>query len=415
MSYLPPKLKQCRLCGNTKLVKVLDLGLQELTGVFPRSASQKVAKGPLELVKCHDPENEQSCGLLQLGHTFNAGDMYGDNYGYRSGLNDSMVQHLQKKVSRIIDLYKPNLGDIIIDIGSNDGTTLGFYPRDKFHLLGIDPTGEKYKSFYPIGVDLINDFFSGNIVKKYLSGRKAKIITSFSMFYDLDSPLKFAQEVRELLVDDGIWVFEQSYMPTMLKKNSYDTVCHEHLEYYSMRQIKWIADNADLKIIDVEFNEVNGGSFSVTVAPSSSKYSVCSDLNLILSHEIEMSLDKLNPYYEFADRVVDAKDALVTFVARMVRDGKKVAALGASTKGNVILQYCGFSQSDILFVAEVNPDKYGSLTPGSHIPIVSEDYAFSQSVDYFIVLPWHFRKFFTQTEKFKSKKLLFPLPQIDLI
>jgi NDP-4-keto-2,6-dideoxyhexose 3-C-methyltransferase len=415
MSKLPIKLKRCRLCGSEKLVKVLDLGVQELTGVFPRSANQVVAKGPLELVKCHDPKNEQSCGLLQLGHSFDAGDMYGENYGYRSGLNASMVNHLEKKVEKIIQLYQPDLGDIVIDIGSNDGTTLGFYPNGKFQLLGIDPTGEKFKKFYPAGVDLIENFFSESLVKNYLNGRKAKVITSFSMFYDLDSPLKFAQEVRALLADDGVWVFEQSYMPTMLMKNSYDTVCHEHLEYYSLTQIKWIADRADLKIVDVEFNDVNGGSFSVTAAPATSKYSIYGDLDLFLRKELEMSLDQLTPYYEFAERVVAVKDDLVAFVAESKENGKKIAALGASTKGNVILQYCGFTQSDILFIAEVNPDKYESLTPGSHIPIVSEDYAFSQSVDFFIVLPWHFRQFFAESAKFKNKNLLFPLPHIEFL
>lgn len=414
MSNEPIILKCCRICGNANLVKVLDLGLQAQTGVFPKSADDHITVGPLQLVKCHGSADEEVCGLLQLGHTYNLGEMYGDNYGYRSGLNSSMVTHLRQKVSKILEIVQLVPGDLIVDIGSNDGTTLGAYPSHKFRLVGIDPTGEKFKQYYPPEAELISDFFSEQKVRSLVGEQQAKVITSFSMYYDLESPLGFAREIRQLLAPEGIWVFEQSYMPRMLEQNSYDTVCHEHLEYYGLQQIKWITDRSDLKIVDVEFNDVNGGSFSVSVAPSSSSFPAFVHLDQLLQHEKDMKLDQLGPYLAFSDRVVELKNDLLRFVREAKMHGKKIAGLGASTKGNVLLQYCGLSKNDLSCIGEVNPDKYGCVTPGSHIPIVSEDEVLNLKADYLLVLPWHFKSFFTKSKKFRGSTFLFPLPSIEL-
>lgn len=235
------KIEKCRICGNVNLEQVLNLGEQALTGVFPREKSNQVTSGPLRLVKCIG-ENDDECGLLQLEHSYELSEMYGENYGYRSGLNDSMVKHLHKKVERILASVELNDGDLVVDIGSNDSTTLQAYPSSGPNLVGIDPTGIKFHKYYPDHIQLIPDFFSSRLLNNRFPGKKAKIITSFSMFYDLEKPMKFMQEVFDVLADDGVWVFEQSYMPTMLEMNSYDTVCHEHLEYYALSQIKWMSD-----------------------------------------------------------------------------------------------------------------------------------------------------------------------------
>ncbi len=264
------RISECRICKNTELVEVLDLGVQALTGVFPRTKAQDVTAGPLKLVKCTG--DEAACGLLQLQHTYDLGELYGDNYGYRSGLNASMVAHLHRKVRRILDRVRLPDDALIVDIGSNDSTTLQAYPTQGCTLVGIDPTANKFREFYPPHIRLIPDFFSATTIQQHLLARKATVITSFSMFYDLEEPLTFMKEVAEVLDDEGVWVLEQSYMPTMLRMNSYDTVCHEHLEYYALKQIKWMTDRADLKIIDVEFNDINGGSFSLMVAKRGSHY-----------------------------------------------------------------------------------------------------------------------------------------------
>lgn len=406
-------IENCRICGNKHLEVVLDLGEQMLTGIFPRQKGAQVTSGPLRLVKCTG--SDEACGLLQLQHSYSLDQMYGENYGYRSGLNASMVTHLHNKVKKILKQVQLRQGELIIDIGSNDSTTLQAYPSSGLILAGIDPTGVKFRSYYPVHVQLIADFFSAALVKERFGGQKARVITSFSMFYDLEDPLGFMRQVYEVLADDGIWVFEQSYMPEMLKQNSYDTVCHEHLEFYALRQIKWMTDRVGFRIIEVEFNDVNGGSFSVTVSKSKSSSTVLPAVQKILDLEQTLSLDTFVPYQAFAKRVEKTKIDLLGFIKTAHTQGKMVAALGASTKGNVLLQYCGLSAKDISFVAEVNAEKYGCYTPGSWIPIIPEDELLERKPDYLIVLPWHFRKFFQVQEKYKKFNLVFPLPDLEIV
>ena len=407
------KVEKCRICGNTHLEKVLDLGEQMLTGVFPRERGEQITTGPLHLVKCVG--GEETCGLLQMGHSYDLGEMYGDNYGYRSGLNASMVAHLKNKVARILKSVSLNDGDLVIDIGSNDSTTLQAYPSKGPILVGVDPTGIKFHSYYPSHIQLIPDFFSAALVKERFPGKKAKVVTSFSMFYDLEDPMGFMRQVYDVLSDDGIWVFEQSYMPTMLDTNSYDTVCHEHLEFYALRQIKWMADRVGFKILDVEFNDVNGGSFSISVAKSLGDKSVLPAVQNILDAEKAKGLDTLAPYLAFANRVVHSKNELLEFIRIAHAEGKVVAGLGASTKGNVLLQYCGITEKEISVIGEVNAEKYGCFTPGTWLPIVPENDLLQNEPDYLIVLPWHFRKFFVANSKWKHAKLVFPLPTLEVI
>lgn len=408
------KIQKCRLCGNAELIPVVDLGEQYLTGVFPReNAASTLTKGPLRLVKCHGGDN--ACGLLQLEHSYDLDEMYGENYGYRSGLNANMVRHLYEKVSRIRSMVALQADDLVVDIGSNDGTTLGAYPSDLL-LVGIDPTGEKFRRYYASHVNLIPDFFSAHLLTDKFPGRKAKVVTSFSMFYDLENPLGFAQEVASVLDPDGIWVFEQSYMPLMLERNSYDTICHEHLEYYGLKQIVWLAERANLKIVDVELNDVNGGSFSVVAAHRTSKHDDSHGrVARMLANEDTAGLSGLAPYREFFERVEQSRVSLREFVVKVNQSGQRICGLGASTKGNVILQYCGFQADDIDVIADVNPDKFGALTPGTWIPIEDEAKVLAASPDYLLVLPWHFRDFFLHNPAFAGRQLVFPLPLLDIV
>jgi hypothetical protein len=407
------KIDRCRICGNTHLERVLDLGEQMLTGVFPRDKGAPVTRGPLQLVKCSGEGDV--CGLLQLEHSYDLGEMYGENYGYRSGLNASMVAHLHAKVKRIMERVVLNEGDLVIDIGSNDSTTLQAYPSTGLSLVGVDPTGVKFHSYYPPHIQLIPDFFSSALVNARYPAKKAKVVTSFSMFYDLEDPLGFMQQVFDVLDDDGVWVFEQSYMPTMLDTNSYDTVCHEHLEFYALRQIKWMADKVGFRIVDVEFNDVNGGSFSITVTKSNGDTSVVPMVQSILDDERAKGLDTLEPYRAFAERVAQSRTELLAFLADARTKGKRVAVLGASTKGNVLLQYCGLTTNDVACVGEVNAEKFGCFTPGTWLPIVDENDLLLDEPDYLLVLPWHFRKFFVANRKWKTAKLLFPLPHLEVV
>lgn len=407
------EIGSCRVSGSDHLISVLNLGYQDLTGVFPKSIEQPVTRGPLELVLC--PES----GLLQLRHSYEQSEMYGENYGYRSGLNQSMVNHLTDKVrylERMIDL-KP--GDVVLDIGSNDATTLKAYLSSGIRRIGIDPTGGKFAQYYPAEIKLVTDFFSE---KAYRSAETApaRIVTSIAMFYDLESPVDFAKQIASILAENGVWHFEQSYMPSMLRMNSYDTICHEHLEYYSLGVVNKILDAADLQLIDVEMNAVNGGSFAVTAAKRSNK-SVRSNravIDWLLQQEDRMGLNTPKPYRDFEERVFRHREDLVRLIQALNADSKKVLGYGASTKGNVTLQFCGLTYKDIPAIAEVNPDKFGCFTPGTHIPIISEEDARAMKPDYFLVLPWHFKDGILRREKeflAKGGKMIFPFPEIEII
>lgn len=405
----PVPVKACRICGNANLVTVLDLGQQALTGVFPRPGVH-VESGPLALVKCHGAPD--CCGLVQLAHTYDLDALYGDNYGYRSGLNGSMVRHLKAKVAWLTERRPLRDGEQVLDIGSNDGTTLGFYPPT-VHRLGIDPTTEKFRKYHPAGVEAVADFFNAASFKRAVGERKAAIVTSISMFYDLPAPMDFVRDVAAVLADDGVWHLEQSYLPLMLDTVSYDTVCHEHLEFYGLTQLQWMTSRAGLRITDVSFNDVNGGSFAVTVARGSGDAPIVAE---ILAKEAP--LKSLDTWKAFAAKVAAHREELPALLAKLKREGKRVIGLGASTKGNVTLQYCGLNPGLLEAIAEVNPDKFGCVTPGSLIPIISEEQARAMKPDVWLVLPWHFRATFLEREKAfvaAGGRLLFPLPQLELV
>lgn len=407
------QISACRVSGSKDLIPVLNLGFQALTGVFPKSAEETVTNGPLELVWSPDS------GLLQLKHSYEPSEMYGDNYGYRSGLNQSMVDHLTHKVRYLERLVEPKSGDGVLDIGSNDATTLKAYSISGLKRVGIDPTGKKFAECYPDDIKLVPDFFGAEAYNSVMQ-KPAKIVTSIAMFYDLENPIQFAREIESVLADDGVWHFEQSYMPSMLRTNSYDTICHEHIEYYSLGVVKKIINAANLKLIDVVMNNVNGGSFAVTVTKVSNETLKPNDavINWLLEQEEQMGLNTPKPFREFEEHVFRHRDDLVRLVRALVADGKKIFGYGASTKGNVTLQFCGFTSADIPLIAEVNEEKFGCVTPGTHISIVSEKEARAMKPDYFLVLPWHFKDSILRREhEFLASggKFIFPFPEIEII
>jgi hypothetical protein len=406
-------IEKCRICGSTELETVMSLGTQHLTGRFPRQADEAVTAGPVDLVRC---AAAGGCGLVQLLQSYDLSEMYGANYGYRSGLNPSMVRHLQAKVARILGMNVLRPGDLVIDIGSNDATTLRAYPEGQFTLLGIDPSAAKFAHHYPAHVNLVVDFFSAAAVQKSTGGRKAKVITSFSMFYDLEDPVQFAREICASLDEDGIWVFEQSYLPAMLRANAFDTICHEHLEFYALRQIMWIAEAAALKILAVEFNDVNGGSASIMAAKAESRHEAdATSIAAILDAEREMGVDDGRAFHGFRARVEQERQRLMQYLRQCRADGKRVCGLGASTKGNVLLQYYGIDTALVEAIGEVNDDKFGAFTPGTRIPIRSEAEVLASKPDALLVLPWHFRDYFVNNPELKGRELVFPLPTFEVV
>jgi len=239
------------------------------------------------------------------------------------------------------------------------------------------------------------------------------------MFYDLEDPTSFAQQIHEILDENGIWHLEQSYMPMMLKNNSYDTICHEHLEYYSLKSIKYIFDQVGFKIIDLQFNDVNGGSFALTVAKKRSKFKASDNtVEWLLKKELFFEYNNLSTFKKFFNNVKKHKKIFRDLLLNLKNDKKKVIGYGASTKGNVILQYCNINKSLIPHIAEVNKFKHGRYTPGSKIKIIPEEKAKKMNPDYFVVFPWHFKNFIINKEKKfikDGKKIIFPLPDIEII
>ncbi len=410
------EITKCRICGNNNLTSIINLGTLSLTGIFPKNKSDSICSGPLELIKCMEDAQGKFCGLVQLRHSFDLNTLYGDNYGYRSGLNKSMVEHLHCKVNKILSLINLSKDDLVIDIGSNDCTTLNAYPKEGLVLVGIDPTGNKFRKYYPSYIHLIPDFFSAEVVKSNFGNKKAKIITSISMFYDLEEPIHFMREIYKVLADDGIWVFEQSYLPTMLSQISYDTICHEHLEYYALKQIKYMTDKVGFEIIGIEFNNVNGGSFSITAAKSESNYKAFFVDN-ILNTETNQGLSTLKPYKKFVENTLRHREKLLHFIHTKRKEGFLILGYGASTKGNVILQFCDITKNEIPYIAEINEDKIGCYTPGTNIPIISEQESNAMGPDYFMVLPWHFKDNIVKREQqylINGGQLLFPLPTLEV-
>ena len=407
-----PRIQGCRLCGAPELVTVLELGEQALTGVFPATAAESVSRGPLELVWC------SSCTLLQLAHSHDAAEMYGDNYGYRSGLNQAMVQHLGRKVSSLEALVDLRPHDTVLDIGSNDGTLLASYGTPQLRRIGIDPTATRFASFYPPDAELVPDFFSKEAYGR-VTDAPARVITSIAMFYDLEEPVAFARDVGSCLAPDGVWHFEQSYMPSMLRLTAYDTVCHEHLEYYSLANICRILADAELRLLDVRFNRVNGGSFAVTATHQESPLVPNRVLiNWFLGQEERIGLWTPGPFRRFEESVFRHRTDLAQLIHALRDDGASVMGYGASTKGNVLLQFCGLTGSDIEAIADVNVDKVGRVTPGTTIPIVSEAEMRETHPDYLLILPWHFRDGIVEREAEyirKGGRLIFPLPEIEIV
>jgi hypothetical protein len=406
------EIKKCRICENTNLVTVLSLGEQSLTGVFPKNPSDSVTSGPLDLVWC------PQCGLLQLKQSYNLDEMYGDNYGYRSGLNVSMVRHLTNKIRTLENIVSLSDRDIVVDIGSNDATSLKAYTAP-CKRVGIDPTGIKFRQYYTDDIELIPDFFSKKLFMEKYPGEKAKIITSIAMFYDLEDPKAFVKDIEAILSDNGIWHFEQSYMPSMLRSNAYDTICHEHLEFYSFKVIKNLLEGCGLRIIDVQMNSINGGSFAVTACKKHAAFrSNHPVIEWMLRQEEDMGLDTPKPYRNFEEKVFLHRKNLLGLIEALISDGKTIFGYGASTKGNVLLQFCGITSQQISCIADVNPDKFGCYTPGTHIPIISEEEAHARNPDYFLVFPWHFKHNILEREREfmeRGGKFIFPLPEIEIV
>jgi ubiquinone/menaquinone biosynthesis C-methylase UbiE len=413
--------KSCRICGSSSLTPVIDLGDQCIAGAFTPPGAERLPepKLPLQLVRCDSLRDPGACGLVQLRHTVPGQSLY-SAYWYRSGINRSMTENLHEIAQQATETaggLRP--GDLVIDVGCNDGTLLdGYATRDGVTLLGIDPS-DVTRYAVAKGYDVVNDFFSANALAERFPERRARVITSIAMFYDLENPNEFVADVARCLGPDGIWVSEFSYMPTMLEKSSFDTICHEHLEYYSLTVIDRLLAAHGLEVVRAALNDVNGGSIRMFVghagrhAPSTS-----GELESIRLRESSLELDSATPYDEFARRVLRIRDELLTMLRQLRAEGSTIHVYGASTKGNTILQFAGIDRDLVEFAADRNPDKWGSETIATHIPIISEEESRRRQPDYYLVLPWHFLdEFLGREQDFfgRGGRFIVPLPYVRVL
>ncbi len=409
-------IERCRICGAPELTTVIDLGEQYIGTHFVAGSVPDFLESrfPLELVRC---TGQGGCGLVQLRHGVSPSLLYFD-YGYQSGINQSMRDNLADITAKVEETIKLRPGDTVLDIGCNDGTLLCSYQTVGLDKIGIDPSSNVLVLAREKGLDVVNDYFSIAAYDKVRPNKKARVVTSIAMFYDLESPGDFVRDVASIMADDGVWVIELSYLPFMLQRNSFDTICHEHLEYYSLSTLEWLVEKEGLGVQRIELNDINGGSVRLFIRRKSAIDQQESALERARMSEKELGLRDEQTYISFRENVTRVREDLRRLLQETKERRQSVYIYGASTKGNVILQFCGIDKDLIPKAADRNPDKWGRHTLGTNIEIISEEQARAERPDYFLVLPWHFLNEFKEREKSFLEgggKFILPLPEVRVL
>jgi hypothetical protein len=398
------KLEGCRICEGD-YTEVLDLG-----EIYPSTfmnnppghyLGEPIRKAPLTLVQCNH------CGLVQLKHTVDLDSMY-RQYWYKSGLNNSMVRDLKNIVENIEDRIDFRTGDVVIDIGANDGTMLDMF-SNRVYKIGVEPALNMAENLIKICDYVVNDYFSEEVIPTNI--QKAKAITAIAMFYDLPDPNKFVDDVRKLLHPRGIFVIQLTDLYSMLRVNAFDNICHEHLEYYSLNVLNKLMQDNGLRIFHVEYNKVNGNSVRLYIDHGVRTVEDSVDEALLNEYQYLQT----HPLTEFAETVNEIKEYVRSYIKDAHLHDNVIYGMGASTKGNTLLQYFGINSDDIPCIVEINQDKYGLATVGSEIPIFPQDFVGETLPwpDIYFVLPWHFiDNFVEKNEQFLDRGgvLFVPLP-----
>tara|TARA_Y100000590_G_C15695879_1_gene1005088 strand:+ start:22 stop:1236 length:1215 start_codon:yes stop_codon:yes gene_type:complete len=403
-------MNKCRNCKSKNLLRLFSLGNLSFTGKFPKNKSTNIKKKQLGLVIC------SKCSLVQLNKSFNLKYLYGPDYGYRTGINQTMTNHMADIKEKLIRRVKLRSGDSVLDIASNDATLLNFYNKNIIKV-GIDPLVNKYFKYYKKVNYKISDFFSADkILKK--TKNKFKIITALAVFYDAKDPNEFLNDIKSLLQKDGILLLEQADLLSMIKFKTFDTICHEHLYYYSTKVIIEMVSKNNLRVFDIKKNKINGGSTQYFISRQDSKFKInYKSINPVLREEKKYKLENKKTFINFFKKINHIKFKTQKHLNSIVSKNKKIHGYGASTKGNVLLQYFNINKKYIKFIADRNPKKYNHYTPGTKIKIISEKKSRMLLPDYYFVLPWHFKKEILKREKKminKGCKFIFPLPNYKI-
>jgi hypothetical protein len=388
----------CRVCGSRDLEEVFSLGNLYVSD-FPAERNATGIRAPLDLVLC------SACKLLQLRHTAPQEIMYTRHYWYRSGITSTMRAALKDIAQSAESLVKLRPGDLVLDIGANDGTLLSAYSTPDIIKVGCEPANNLVEELRKTTPHVIHDFWSAHTFEKLFPKRKSRITTAIGMFYDMEDPNQFVADAASTLADDGIFIAQLMCLRPMLEKNDLGNICHEHLEFYSLESLRVLFENNGLEVFELEENNINGGSYRI----------YC---RLFNAGSIELA-DNLTTadYLAFFDRVNTVRERCVSFIRGEVDRGKKVYVYGASTKGNTILQYFGLTSDLVTGAADRSPEKWGRFTVGTSIPIVSEEEA-RKKADYFFVLPWAFLDEFLEREsawRSRGGKFIVPFPEFRVL
>jgi hypothetical protein len=403
---------KCRNCKKNKFLKLFSLGSLSYTGKFPKKENTNIPKEEIKLVMC------VKCKLVQISKNFNLNYMYNKDYGYRTGINQTMTFHVKKLVKKINDICNLKKSDIVLDVASNDATLLNSY-SSKLIRIGVDPLINKYKKNYKYINYKYNNFFKKELLHKKIIEKKIKIITALSVFYDFKEPNVFLKDISSIIDQhSGILILEHTDLLSIIKNNLFDTICHEHLAYYSVKIINEMCKKNDLKIFDVKKNNINGGSTRFYICHKNAKYKINDKtIKKYFNLEIKNKINKVETYKKFFLRINNIKKKLRYLLLKIKKEGKKIHGYGASTKGNILLQYFNLNREIITKIADRNPNKVGSFTPGLKIPIVSEASSRAEKPEFYLVLPWHFKKeILTREKKIIKQKchFIFPLPILKI-
>ena len=397
------KHEHCRLCGSSELEDAFSLGEQYINDFVDKDMVTAGNKAPLDLVMC------EQCSLIQLRHTAPQELLYTRHYWYRSGVTETMRNALRDVSAAVEKMVGLRAGDVVLDIGANDGTLLGSFEVPGLVKVGCEPANNLIEMLSKHTEYVMHDFWSSQRYNELAIGwaiGKAKVITALGMFYDLDDPNLFINDIQKTLAEDGVFVAQLMCLASMLDKNDLGNICHEHIEYYSYASLKYMFEKNGLEIFKVEENSVNGGSYRIFARH-------------LKKGSIEFN-ERCSMYdlHDFKSRIDENRDKCVSFIKEEVRKGKTVYVYGASTKGNVILQYYGLDHTLITAAAERSPEKWGKYTIGTGIPIISEEEARRAQPDYFLVLPWAFFKEFYEREaewRAKGGKFILPLSSFRVV
>lgn len=413
-----PIVEQCRVCGSTELVPCADIGEQYLSSVFPTDLSyrENAVRYPLDLVMCVK-KGDATCGLVQLGHHLDLTAMY-DAYPYTSSTNSSMAKILENVAADGRALKNLESGDVVLDIGGNDGTLLSFFKDEPCTLINIDPAKNVASLLESPNYLPVNSFFN-EAAYSQVSEKKAKLIFSIAMFYHLDDPVRLARDAAACLDENGVWIIQMAYLPAMIRTNMYDNIVHEHAAYYATNHMTWLMERVGLEVFDVVENDVYGGSFRVFVKKRGcALYPQTDRLRENLKKELEDGLYELSTYQEFMRRVERTKTDLLALCNKIKAEGKSIWVYGASTKGNTILQHCGIGNDFITAAADSNPFKHGKYIIGSDILIKDEAEMRAAKPDYLLSLPYSFTDAFMKREAelvAAGTKFIVPLPDVKVL